>query len=52
MNTFMFGIVIGLVLYFGGERFIKVAIRALKEREEIRRNKLVEIVTKIVNDKE
>ena len=49
MNSLIFGIVIGLFLYFAGERFIKVAFRALKERKENNEKRLVEIVTEIVN---
>jgi len=49
MNNFTFGIIIGLFLYFAGERFIKVAIRALKERKENNEKRLIEIVTEIVN---
>lgn len=49
MNNVYFGIVIGLFLYFAGERFIKIAIRALKERKETNKKELVEIVNQIVN---
>ena len=49
MNSVYFGIVIGLFLYFAGERFIKVAIRALKERRETNDKRLVEMVKEIVN---
>ena len=49
MNSLFFGIVIGLFLYFAGERFIKVALRALRERKENNEKRLVEIVNKIVN---
>lgn len=52
MNSLIFGIVIGLFLYFSGERFIKVALRALKERKENNEKRLVEIVTEIVNKEE
>ena len=51
MNNVYFGIVIGLFLYFAGERFIKVAIRALRERKENNDKRLVEIVKEIVNKK-
>ena len=49
MNSLFFGIVIGLFLYFAGERFIKVALKALRERKENNEKRLVEIVTEIVN---
>ena len=49
MNSLFFGIVIGLFLYFAGERFIKVALKALRERKENNEKRLVEIVNKIVN---
>ena len=49
MNGVYFGIIIGLFLYFAGERFIKVAIRALKDRKENNEKKLIEIVNQIVN---
>lgn len=48
----MFGIVTGLFLYFGGERFIKVAVKALKDRKENNDKRLVEIVEQIVNKTE
>ena len=49
MNSLYFGIVIGLFLYFAGERFIKVAIKALKERKENNEKRLIEIVNEVVN---
>ena len=52
MNSLIFGIIIGLFLYFAGERFIKVAIKAFKERKVANEKRLVEIVTKIMNKEE
>lgn len=49
MNSLFFGIVIGLFLYFAGERFIKVALKAFRERKVNSRKELVEIVNEIVN---
>lgn len=34
MNSIWIGIIIGLFLYFAGERFVKVAVRAFKQRKD------------------
>ena len=49
MNNVYFGVFIGIFLYFGGERFIKMLIKALKERKVNNDKRLVEIVNQIVN---
>lgn len=56
MNNVYFGIVIGLLLYFSGERFLKFVTKALKERREAETKRaeknLVMIVEKIIEKKE
>ena len=49
MNSLVFGIVIGIFLYFAGERFLRVLVKALKERRENNDQKLRRIVDEIVN---
>jgi len=51
MNNLYTGIIIGLFLYFAGERFVKVAIKAWKQRKvDMLKNKeeeMEEIVEKV-----
>lgn len=48
MNTYIFGIITGIFLHFAGERFFKFAVKAFKEREVKKDEKLVEIVKQII----
>ena len=49
MVTYIFGIGTGLFLYFAGERFLKFAVKALKERKEKEIVKAEEVMEKIVD---
>jgi len=48
MNNLLIGIGLGLFLYFGGERFLKFAVKALKERKENETKNAEENLVKIV----
>jgi len=50
MNNLLFGIVIGLFLYFAGSRFLIVAMGALKERK-IKEAEKIEETMKMMIDK-
>ena len=49
MNSVYFGIVIGVFLCLAGQRFFKMATKALKERKIDNEQRLVKIVNEIVN---
>lgn len=50
MTNLLIGIVLGGFIYFGGERFLKFAVKALKERKEDEARKTEENLVKIVKE--